>query len=345
MSEEAGVTVSVGDEPGEIILNTDFENLVGCFKRLAEGDHADVRVRLFRQAMRSSDQGRRRPHPGLRYGETVNLVRLLLVGGMVLLLGCTAGKDYQEPEVRFPESWKNGGRAKLNEKELRRWWRTLNDRKLTELVNQAVRKSPQLRIAAASLKEARALRGVTESGRFPTLQGGGSVNRGRSGMRGRPATNTLYSGSFDAAWEVDVFGKVQRQVESAEAQVQATEEDYYDVLVTLTAEVALNYVEVRAFQKRLEVARENRAAQRRTRELVKGSFEEGEVSRLDLEQAQANLETTESQIPLLESGLSQARHRLAVIVGCAPGSLDATLGRGVGIPWDRVPLPWVCLPR
>ena len=282
--------------------------------------------------MRSGDQRRRRTRPDSRYGPAVSLVRFMFVGGVVLLLGCTAGRDYQEPETHVPESWGNGTRVKLNESELRTWWRNLNDRNLTELVNQAVRKSPQLRLAAASLKEARALRGVTESGRFPTLRGSGSVDRGRRGLMGRPATNTLYSGAFDAAWEVDLFGKVRRQVESAEAQVQATEEDYYDVLVTLTAEVALNYVEVRAFQKRLKVATENRAAQQRTVDLVRGSFEEGEVSRLDLEQAQANLETTESQIPLLESGLSQARHRLAVIVGYAPRSLDAALGKAGEIP-------------
>lgn len=282
--------------------------------------------------MRSVGQVRRRFYRTLRYSGAVNLVRLLLVWGTVFLLGCMAGKDYEEPEVRVPKSWRGGAGAKLDERELRTWWRALNDRKLTELVNQAVRKSPQLRLAAASLKEARALRGVTESGRFPTLQGSGSVDRGRRGLLGRPASNTLYSGTFDAAWEGDLFGKVRRQVESAEAQVQATEEDYYDVLVTLTAEVALNYVEVRAFQKRLEVAQNNRAAQQRTVDIVRGSFEEGEVSRLDLEQAQANLETTESQIPLLESRLSQARHRLAVIVGYAPRSLDTALGKAGEIP-------------
>ena len=234
--------------------------------------------------------------------------------------------------MRTPDAWSRGGGAHLDEKELRTWWRTFGDGELTGFVNQAVKKSPELRLAAARLNEARALRGVAASGKFPTLDAVGSIERGRRALRGRPTTNNLYSGSFDSAWEMDLFGKIRRRVEAAEAELQATEEDYYDVLVTLTAEVALNYVEVRAFQKRLAVAQENRAAQRRTRDLVKGSFEAGEVSRLDLEQAQGNVETTESQIPLLETSLAQAKHRLAVTVGLAPASLDGRLTKVRGIP-------------
>jgi NodT family efflux transporter outer membrane factor (OMF) lipoprotein len=251
---------------------------------------------------------------------------------MVALLGCPAGSDYVEPGLPTPEAWSQGGGAKLNERELRTWWRTFGDGELTGLVDRAVKGSPQLRLAASRLEEARAMRGVTESGRFPTLDAGASFERGRYAMRGRPDTNTLYSGSFDSAWEVDLFGKIRRQAQAAEAQLQASEEDYYDVLVTLTAEVALNYVEVRAFQKRLAVAEENRAAQRRVLDLVKDSFEAGEVSRLDMEQAQTNVETTESQIPLLEMSLAQARHRLAVLVGLPPASLDGQLGKVRGIP-------------
>lgn len=259
-------------------------------------------------------------------------MRLSLFWGMMALLGCTAGSDYAEPGMQTPGAWSRGGGAKLNERELRTWWRTLGDGELTGFVNQAVKNSPRLRLAAARLKEARALRGVAESGRFPTLDAVGSVDRGRGALRGRPSTNTLYSGSFDSAWELDLFGRIRRQVEAAEAELQATEEDYYDVLVTLTAEVALNYVEVRAFQKRLAVAQENRAAQRRTLDLVKGNFEAGEVSRLDLEQAQGNVETTESQIPSLETSLAQAKHRLAVTVGSAPANLDGKLAKVRGIP-------------
>jgi len=257
---------------------------------------------------------------------------LSVSGGMIVLLGCTAGSDYAEPPVQAPTAWSGGGGVKLDEAGLRSWWKTFGDGQLTGYVNQAVKRSPQLRLAAARLEEARALRGVAESGRFPTLDAVGSIDRGRRGTQGRPATNTLYSASFDSAWELDLFGKIRRQVEAADAEVEATEEDYYDVLVTLTAEVALNYVEVRAFQKRLEVAQGNRAAQRKTLDLVRGSFEAGEVSRLDLEQAQGNAEATESQIPLLETSLAQARHRLAVTVGSAPASMDRELGKVRGIP-------------
>jgi outer membrane protein TolC len=151
------------------------------------------------------------------------------------------------------------------------------------------------------VREARARRGVIAAERFPTLDASGAVTPTRSSedttVPGAGQEHTLYSAGFDASWEIDVFGGVRRSVEAAEADLQASVEDLRDVLVTLLAEVALNYVEVRSWQTRLSVAEANRDAQAKTLELVQLNFEAGEVSRLDLEQADSTWEFTRSQIP------------------------------------------------
>jgi NodT family efflux transporter outer membrane factor (OMF) lipoprotein len=223
-------------------------------------------------------------------------------------------------------------------KTLGQWWTTLNDPTLMRLVDRALQGNLDLRQASARVREARARRGLIAAERFPTLDATGAVSWTRSSedttFPGADQDNTLYTAGFDASWELDVFGRVRRSVEAAEADVQARVEDLRDVLVTLLAEVALNYVEVRSGQTRLAVAEANRDAQAKTLALVQLNYEAGEVSRLDLEQAQSNLQTTQSQIPTLEIQLAQAQHRLAVLLGQPSGTLDAELGER-----QRVPVP------
>jgi NodT family efflux transporter outer membrane factor (OMF) lipoprotein len=261
-----------------------------------------------------------------------------------LVAGCmTVGPDYVPTEPKVPEQFSSelsGGLTiePLDIAALSQWWTTLNDPELTGLIDRAIAGSLDLREAAARILEARAQRGISEAGRFPTIDASGSVSRqrfrfGTSQENVIVATNTLYGGGFDATWELDLFGRLQRQVEASTAELEASEEAYRDVLVTLLAEVALNYVEVRSFQTRLAVAKANRDAQAKTLELVQANFEGGEVSRLDVEQARSNLESTRSQIPTLETSLAQAKHRLAVLLGQPPGSLDDELRK-----FKRVPL-------
>jgi NodT family efflux transporter outer membrane factor (OMF) lipoprotein len=257
--------------------------------------------------------------------------------------GCvTVGPDYVPPESKAPKQFSSelsgGLTAESPDKAmLGQWWTTLNDSQLTDLINRALAGSLDLRKAAVRILEARAQRGISEAERFPTIDAAGSVSRrrfrfGTSEENVVAATNTLYQAGFDATWEIDLFGGLKRQLEASTAELEASEESYRDVLVTLLAEVALNYVEVRSFQMRLDVARANRDAQSKTLELVKANFEGGEVSRLDLEQARSNLETTRSQIPTLEISLSQARHRLAVLLGQSPGSLNVELAERKRVP-------------
>tara|TARA_R110002153_G_scaffold15822_6_gene56275 strand:+ start:60 stop:1568 length:1509 start_codon:yes stop_codon:yes gene_type:complete len=282
----------------------------------------------------------------------INVVRLLRLNGPLIVVlssllnvGCSAvGPDYVAPQLTPPIQWNGDIGSQINSnplepKALNQWWTTLKDPLLTSLIDRAITGSLSLQDAEAKVREARARRGISDANRFPTVNASGSVTRNRVSENGfykgtsyAGATSTIYNGGFDAGWEIDLFGRTQRQIEGAQANLEASKENYRDVLVTLLAEVALNYLEVCTQQSRLSVAQESRDSQANIVELVRSSVEVGEISRLDLEQALANLETTRSGIPLLEIALAQAKNRLAVLLGLPPGALNDELVEHHAIP-------------
>ena len=218
---------------------------------------------------------------------------------------------------------------------------------LNSLVERAVRSNLDLRLAEARIREARASRVVTASGAWPTLNVSGSYTRNRASENGVavPGEGTVivpsgganldqnfYQSGFDANWEIDVFGGVRRSVEAADATVEATVEDRRDVLVTLLGEVARNYIDLRGFQRQLAVARANLKTQQDTLELTQVRFQAGLASDLDVAQQEAQVNTTASQIPTLESGLKQAAYALDVLLGSQPGALWGELAKEAEIP-------------
>jgi NodT family efflux transporter outer membrane factor (OMF) lipoprotein len=223
---------------------------------------------------------------------------------------------------------KNPGAQTLAE-----WWSTLGDADLSNLIERAIAGNLDLKRALARVREARARRGVAQAGLFPTINITGSVARSRSSEQtGTGETRELYKAGFDASWEIDVFGRVHRSIEASQGDLEASEADYHDVLVSLVAEVALNYVEARTLQTQLQVAEDNLKTQTETLQLTQWRFEAGLVSRLDVEQAKANLENTRSQIPRLRSGVEEAKNRIAVLLGVFPGGLEAELSQKKPIP-------------
>lgn len=274
----------------------------------------------------------------------------VVAGCAVGLAGCRVGPDYIAPPATAPEGWSEAMEEGLRAEgaELGAWWQGLNDPVLDSLVERAVRTNLDLREAAGRVREARALRGVSAADRLPSIDATGSYTRerfsengGRFGMGAGESADTgsgsdLFALGFDASWEVDLFGRVARGVEAADAMVDAAEEDRRGVLVTLLSEVARVYTEVRSFQDRLRIAEANVAAQADTLSLVRSRFDAGLTSELDVAQARANLEQTRAQIPLLTAGARQSMHALEVLLGQRPGSLAAELeGRGAGV----IPLP------
>ncbi len=251
---------------------------------------------------------------------------------VLLLAGCAAvGPNYVPPDVEAPQKWNAPLEKGLTSKSmdtlaLASWWSTLDDPMLTSLIGKAIRGNLDLREAMARVREARARRGINRAELFPAVDATGSARLSRSSEEmGSGVERDLYSAGFDSSWELDLFGGIRRSVEAAEADLEASEEDLHDVLVTLLAEVALNYVEVRTFQTRLLIAEANRDAQEETYNITRWRFEAGLATQLDVEQAKFNLEQTRSQIPSLQIGLEQALNRIAVLLGEHPGSLDEEL--------------------
>ncbi|MGE5839491.1 MAG: efflux transporter outer membrane subunit [Deltaproteobacteria bacterium] len=270
---------------------------------------------------------------------------------MVLLclaasLGCAVGPDFKPPEVTVPTGW--SGPPPLPpvtpaEHDLARWWTVFDDDLLASLIQQAVESNLDLKLAEARIRQARAARGVAESFLGPTLDATVSFQRseasvsptgeaGRLGGGTERVTASQYFAGFDAAWELDIFGGVRRSIEAADADLQASIETRRDVLVTLTAEVARNYIDLRGFQQRASIARQNLEAQKHSAKLTRQRFDAGLASGLDVANAEAQVATTASQIPLLEASARQTIYILGVLLGQAPGSLVRELAPALAIP-------------
>jgi NodT family efflux transporter outer membrane factor (OMF) lipoprotein len=207
-----------------------------------------------------------------------------------------------------------------------------------------------LKTAWAKVREARARRGLSQTDLFPSLTANGSTTHTdtkqnspqSTGTRSSNSTQTrdLYSTGFDAGWELDIFGGVRRSIEAADADMQSSREALRDVLVSLLAETALNYVEVRSAQTQLAVAESNLAIQQETYTLTQLRYQAGLSDDLAVQQARSNLESTRSQIPSLRSGLEAAKNRLAVLTGAPPGTLENELVEPKPIP---VPSPEIAV--
>jgi len=237
------------------------------------------------------------------------------------------------------------------------WWRTFNDPTLDRLVRRAIQSSPDLRSARARVRQSRAQRGVVAADLFPTVNTSGSYTRSRgsknafggfsgssfSGPTSQPATGgttgrnsslgafgfgveqDLYQAGFDAAWEIDVFGGTRRAVEAANADIQASIENQRDVYVSLLAEVAMNYVQLRGFQREAAIARDNLQAQRESLNLTRDRVQAGLGTDLDVAQAESQVATTEATIPTLETQARQAIHQLSILLGLDPMALSNEL--------------------
>ena len=266
-----------------------------------------------------------------------SILPVVVIG--LILSGCAAvGPNYTEVEPDAPIKWHTelaGGLTteELQPETLARWWAVLNDPELESLVKRAVKGNLDLKNARARIREARALRGVSRSDLFPTLDASGSATKSRSSENsGTGKEIKLYSAGFDAGWELDIFGGTRRAIEAAQADLEAKQEDLHDVLVSLLAEVALNYVEVRTYQSRLAVIEANINSHEETYELNRSRYHAGIIDDLAVQQSLYNLENTRSQIPTLQTGLAAAKNRLAVLLGKGPGEVHQELGEKKPIP-------------
>lgn len=266
---------------------------------------------------------------------------LPLLALLALVSGCAVGPNYKQPQTSVAASFANRptNAVTADEATLATWWRGFKDAKLDALIEQAITHNHDLRIATASLKEARALRRLTTFDLAPTVQANAFYdNRLLSKSAAFPGTPRekreleFFEAGFDATWELDLFGRVRRSVEAANAQVAATEADRLDVLVIVTAEVARNYLELRGQQNQLAVARKNAEVQKETLQITDDRLRGGRGTDFDVSRSSSLLNLTLSTIPPLEAGIQKTIHRLAVLTGQQPTTLVSDLSATAALP-------------
>jgi len=277
------------------------------------------------------------PGSGLR-----SLVLWGCAATLFVVTGCAVGPNYEEPEYAVPDAWNNAAAADVQGTipVIEEWWLAMGDAELDSLIARARRSSPDLAAAVARISEARAYHQMAGGDYYPQLQGSGAFTRmeiakngplgGLAATMDNPSNNWEFG--LGASWELDVFGRVRRTREATGAHVQASIEDYRDVMVSLYADVAGTYVDVRALQLRLDFARRNAASQRETMDVVVAREDAGLVPLQDVTRARSNLANTEAAIPILETSLEAARNRLAILLGEMPGALDEELARSAQLP-------------
>ncbi len=253
----------------------------------------------------------------------------------LLLAGCAAvGPNYSPPKPDVPAQWSTPvDSGSLRQTELARWWRQFNDPVLDGLIAQALAANLDLATARAQLREARAQRDLAAAGLAPSVDASVSASRSKSSAEaGSGTSRNLYSAGFDASWEVDVFGGLRRGAQAAQADLDASVASLHDVQVSLVAEVAVNYVDLRTAQRRLAIANSSLALLRETYDLARWRMQAGLASELDVAQARTELESAQAAVPALRTSVVEARHRLAVLLGLNPGELGARLGSAGTIP-------------
>ncbi len=253
---------------------------------------------------------------------------------LILLASCTVGPKFIKPQPKMPADY--ASKAANSVRSDTAWWRKLHDSTLDGLIVQAAGQNKDLSVAKSRLLEARALwreaqfdfvPTITSSAAYDTTQYGQSMN---ASFRGR--TVDTWRAGFDASYELDLFGRVRNGVKAAKATNAAAEASVQDILITLQAEVAMNYLELRGAQAQLAVARENAGNQTEALRIAEASLKGGRGTQLDVARANSLLHTTRAQIPTYEENIARAIHRIAVLCGRNPSELRPQLQKALRQP-------------
>ncbi|CAN7229747.1 efflux transporter outer membrane subunit [Pseudoxanthomonas sp. LjRoot168] len=252
---------------------------------------------------------------------------LVIAVASVVLAGCvTVGPDYVAPQTA-PAALEQAGTVDyVADHPVATWWSQFDDPVLDQLVREALIANLDVRIAVSRVNEARAVFSERRLDLAPHVTMGVEGTRTKQPVEGQGRVETdSYSAGFDAAWELDLFGRVRRSTEAAHADLQAQRNDLQAMQVTVAAEVARNYFELRGTQQRLDVARRILKTLGETQRLTESRFDLGAGSQLEVQSSLARVRAVEADVPLLEAVEGQSRHRLAVLAGKRPGELDSLL--------------------
>jgi len=266
-----------------------------------------------------------------------------------LFTACTTlGPDFVKPSASVEKKWieVDDPQIKTETADYSTWWHVLGDPVLDNLITTACKQNLSLQVAGLRILEARAFLGIAIGLQYPqaqSLSGGYSYQKSSKNapplselpndvLNQTDATANLYQAGFNAAWELDFWGKFRRGVEAADASLAASIASYDTLLVLLTAEVSSAYVVIRTLEQRLEFAVSNVEIQQRGLRIAEVRFKGGETSELDVQQARSLLHNTQSTIPVMEISIRQAQNGLCVLLGIPPGDLSALIKGPAPIP-------------
>ena len=272
-----------------------------------------------------TDIGRRR---SATYATLVALIALATLAAA--LAGCAVGPNYVKPDTKVAPQFDGARNDAFTPQNVEaRFWMQFGDDTLNRLVDEALLANHDLRIALGHLVEARAERRQAAFDLAPTVTASGGYTKERfaavDSPTAAPLNDRFYDAGFDAFWELDFFGRVRRNVEAQSAEVQGAEASLRDAQVSVTAEVARTYFELRGEQTQLAVAFRNVDNQRATLQLTQARLDAGRATELDSSRAQAQLSQTLSTIGPLQAAIARSIHRLAVLTGREPNSLNDLL--------------------
>jgi NodT family efflux transporter outer membrane factor (OMF) lipoprotein len=257
--------------------------------------------------------------------------------------GFKVGPNYCPPPAPVAQEWIHAQDPAVQNRHLQDWWAVFQDPTLDSMIGTAYEQNPNLRIAGTRVLEARAQQAIAVGNIFPqTQQATGSYARVNIGSNfplvgpilqllppnQRTGAFSNWFDGFNLSWELDLWGRLRRNIESNNASLDASVENYDDALVTLLADVATNYVQYRVAQQRIKIARDNVRIQEGVLALAEERFRVGTTNRLDVEQARTILEQTRSTIPSLQITLGQANDTLCTLLGMPPHDLEPDLGPG-----------------
>jgi len=268
---------------------------------------------------------------------------LIVLVFTLLLAGCMMGSNYQRPEVDRPQTWR------FEDKEAKdvantAWWKQFNDPVLNGLVQTALQENKDIKIAAARVEQFIGQYGTTRAALFPQIGAGGAYGRqriseltGPSPLEDTGANPTFNSSELflNAAWEIDLWGKLRRATEAARANILSSEEARRTVILTLVSAVANSYINLRDLDKQLELTRKAAQSYKESYDIFKLRFEYGVVSEVEVSQSKSQYEQALSNIPFFEKLISQQENSLSVLLGRNPGPI----ARGKTI--DELMLPAV----
>lgn len=277
---------------------------------------------------------------------------LSAIAGLLVLTGCMVGPDFERPEAPVLDSWSQGATLPVDQRTgftsrsaaSVPWWHVFKDETLNSLIAEAYRQNVELQAAGVRVYQARAQLGLARGELFPQVQEiNGSSENIRFSTRD-PVIRDLervglvdnhisrVSVGFDAVWEIDVWGKIRRDVQSAKASLGANLASYDDVLVTLTGDIAATYVTIRELQQLIAASRKNAALQKKSLNLTRLRLENGAASKLDVDEATVLYNNTLAAIPGYEAQLAQAYNAMSVLLSEPPGKMKARFSGKSGFP-------------